>query len=273
MAFSWSKHYTDSSINPYVSFDNCMPSCTCYAYGRVKEMGLSAPIVGGTPGADSWPDHVNKSAGWEAVPYGTVTPKRGDVIVYSHTHVAVCEGGNSVSGSWYTGYRGYSSLGGKFDPRPANSYWAESPQGGALTVYVGSSVSDVMNWGSTYQSYRFYHDDGTVDYDGAGSPVYVLVSPGSPGPDPPGPEPGGWVYDHTEYITIGRTLCDDQQSPSVPDASRYVDVSDEIRNPRWDSISRITEERQIEYQPKSSGTWPEWGNIIGTDDFITWWPD
>ena len=279
MAFSWSSYYTSSSYNPYASFDDCMPNCTCYAYGRAREMGLSVP-VNGAPGASSWPSNVNTSGGWSVKSYdGNV--KRGDIIVYANTHVAICESSSSVTGSWYTGYRGYSMVGKYYDPRPANSYWAQSPKGGALTVYVGSTVSDVMNWGSNYQSNRFYHS-GTPDNDGAGAALYVLVAPGEGGGSEEDPGGGGGTG-HWENILVDQTPVDytgtiyecgvgvfgDQSgTQDTPQAPTVIHPGGGRERERWEPFIMYTDERVLTYTADGQPIWSNWETkYTGSENF------
>lgn len=81
---------------------------------------------------------------------------------------------------------------------------------------------------------------------------------------------GQWIlYDYGEQI-INLTECNDQQNPRVPDASEIVPTSDEIRNPEWTTLYKITDERQIMYPVRGEGYWGPWGTI-STDTFIDDW--
>ena len=81
---------------------------------------------------------------------------------------------------------------------------------------------------------------------------------------------GQWIWDHNDTYTVNLTECSDQNNPSVPEASEIVPTSEEIRNPEWTILNRITDERQIIYPVKSAGYCGPWGTIA-TDAFIDDW--
>lgn len=180
-AGTWSRYYWNISYNPNADFDNCMANCTTYAYGRVRENGLPAPVTR-IVNANNWHTVVNTSAGWSLIRYTQgMSLKAGDILEWEAVHVAVVEtyGTNpGVSASWYTG-----------DDGTAGS--------DRSTAVMGDSLASVSNWMVSHYSNRFYHyvDMRTENNNAGGGayPKYVLRYTGS------GPEPGG---DEEPEVTV-----------------------------------------------------------------------
>ena len=176
-AGTWSKYYWNPSYNPAATFDLCMANCTTYAYGRVRENGLPAPVTR-IRNANFWHTVVNTSAGWSLLNYSQgMSLKPGDILEWSAVHVAVVEtyGTNpSVSGSWYTG-----------DDGTAGS--------DRSTAVMGNTLASVSNWMVSHCPNRFYHyvsmTKENSDAGGGAYPVYVLRYDGSTPPSPGGDEP------------------------------------------------------------------------------------
>lgn len=172
-AGTWSKYYWNKSYNPNADFENCMANCTTYAYGRVRENGLPAPVTR-IVNANNWHTVVNTSAGWSLIRYiQGMSLKAGDILEWEEIHVAVVETNGTnpgVSASWYTGDDGT----------------ADSDRS---TAVMGDSLASVSNWMVSHRPNRFYHYvDMRSENDDAGGgayPKYVLRYSGS------GPEPGG----------------------------------------------------------------------------------
>lgn len=175
-AGTWSRYYWNISYNPNADFENCMANCTTYAYGRVRENGLPAPVTR-IVNANNWHTVVNTSAGWSLIRYiQGMSLKAGDILEWEAIHVAVVETNGTnpgVSASWYTGDDGT----------------ADSERS---TAVMGDSLASVSNWMVSHYSNRFYHYvDMRSENNNAGGgayPKYVLRYSGS-GPTPP--EPGG----------------------------------------------------------------------------------
>lgn len=183
-AGTWSKYYWNISYNPNADFENCMANCTTYAYGRVRENGLPAPVTR-IVNANNWHTVVNTSAGWSLIRYiQGMTLQAGDILEWEAIHVAVVETNGTnpgVSASWYTGDDGT----------------ADSDRS---TAVMGNSLASVSNWMVSHRPNRFYHYvDMRSENDDAGGgayPKYVLRYSGS-GPTPP--EPGG---DEEPEVTV-----------------------------------------------------------------------
>lgn len=164
---TYSQYYWNSSINPNATFQLCLANCTTYAYGRVKEEGLPAPVTR-IRDADLWHTVVNTSAGWSLLSYTQgMTLYPGDIVEWAAMHVAVVEttGTNpTVSGSWYTDDNG-------------TAYGTRS------TSVMGSTLQSVSNWMIANYPYRFFHSNTlTTENSNAGGgpyPVYVLRYTGS----------------------------------------------------------------------------------------------
>lgn len=175
-AGTWSKYYWNISYNPNADFENCMANCTTYAYGRVRENGLPAPVTR-IVNANKWHTVVNTSAGWSLIRYiQGMTLQAGDILEWEAIHVAVVETNGTnpwVSASWYTGDDGT----------------ADSERS---TAVMGDSLASVSDWMVSHRPNRFYHYvDMRSENNNAGGgayPKYVLRYSGS-GPIPP--EPGG----------------------------------------------------------------------------------
>lgn len=172
-AGTWSRYYWNTSYNPTATFDLCMANCTTYAYGRVRENGLPAPVTR-ILNANLWHTVVNTSAGWSLLNYSQgMSLRPGDILEWSAMHVAVVEtyGTNpNVSGSWYTGDDGTTGS-------------------ERSTAIMGSTLADVSTWMVSHYANRFYHyvsmTKENSDAGGGAYPRYVLRYTGS------GPEPGG----------------------------------------------------------------------------------
>lgn len=181
-AGTWSKYYWNISYNPNADFENCMANCTTYAYGRVRENGLPAPVTR-IVSANRWHTVVNTSAGWSLIRYiQGMTLQAGDILEWEAIHVAVVETNGTnpgVSASWYTDDDGHST-------------------GDRTTAVMGNTLASVSNWMVSHYPNRFYHYvDMRSENDDAGGgayPKYVLRYSGS-GPIPP--EPGGEEPDVT----------------------------------------------------------------------------
>lgn len=180
-AGTWSKYYWNISYNPNADFENCMANCTTYAYGRVRENGLPAPVTR-IVNANKWHTVVNTSAGWSLIRYiQGMTLQAGDILEWEAIHVAVVETNGTnpwVSASWYTGDDGT----------------ADSERS---TAVMGDSLASVSNWMVSHYSNRFYHYvDMRSENNNAGGgayPKYVFRYSGS------GPEPGG---DEEPEVTV-----------------------------------------------------------------------
>lgn len=174
-AGSWSVYYWNSSYNPGATFQLCMANCTTYAYGRVRENGLPAPVTQ-FRNANNWHYYVNTSANWTLLNYTSgMQLKQGDILEWSAVHVAVVESNGTdpwVSGSWYTGDDGTAAS--------DRSYLGMG----------GSTLQDVSNWMVANASWRFYRYERMTSVNstagGGAYPVYVLRYTGS---TPPGPTP------------------------------------------------------------------------------------
>ena len=175
-AGTWSRYYWNPSYNPNATFENCMANCTTYAYGRVMENGLPAPVTR-IRNANLWHTVVNTSAGWTLLNYSQgMSLKPGDILEWAAIHVAVVEtyGTNpGVSGSWYTDDDGHST-------------------GDRTTAVMGDTLASVSNWMVSHYSNRFYHYvNMTTENSTAGGgvyPQYVLRYNGSTPPEPGGDE-------------------------------------------------------------------------------------
>lgn len=201
-AGTWSQYYWNTSYNPNATFENCMANCTTYAYGRVRENGLPAPVTR-IRNANLWHTVVNTSAGWTLLNYSQgMSLQSGDILEWSANHVAVVEtyGTNpGVSGSWYTGDDGTSSS-------------------DRSTAVMGSTLASVSNWMVSHYSNRFYHYvTMTTENNNAGGgayPQYVLRYTGST-PQPGGDEPevsvspssaSGTISANDSYIDFNFTI-------------------------------------------------------------------
>ena len=188
-AGTWSQYYWNTSQNPNATFENCMANCTTYAYGRVKENGLPAPVTV-IRNANLWHTVVNTSAGWDVLNYyDGMYLYPGDILQwgdrekylagespqyrYSAVHVAVVETRGtspSISGSWYTGDDGT----------------ADSDR---TTAVMGNTLASVSNWMVSHYSNRFYHSTTIAsESNRAGhgyAPLYVLRHTGGGGGESP----------------------------------------------------------------------------------------
>lgn len=204
-AGTWSKYYWNKSYNPNADFENCMANCTTYAYGRVRENGLPAPVTR-IINANNWHTVVNTSAGWSLIRYiQGMSLQAGDILEWEAIHVAVVETNGTnpgVSASWYTGDDGT----------------ADSDRS---TAVMGNSLASVSNWMVSHRPNRFYHYvDMRSENDDAGGgayPKYVLRYSGS-GPTPPEPpEPGG----DTPTVSVAPSSA----SGTISANASYVDFS------------------------------------------------
>lgn len=287
MAILNNPNYTDSSRNPYATFSSCMPDCTCYAFGRALDMGLPKPFNGG-PGASNW-GYVTLINGWTRKRWSewSTKLKKGDIIVYSHTHVAICESPTNVSGSYYTGYRGYAIAPNEtdFDPRPTNTLWASAPKGGERTVTAPTTVAGVMQWGVTYMGYRWWHDNNKPINDGSGDAQWVLVAPtaggggsedGDGGGGGSGEGDGGDPGWESVYGDISETECG--KAPSTITGETYDSGSQD--NPKipavysgngkedgwWRPLTTHTYERIYLFDKDGSGN-GHWGDWVETKSY------
>lgn len=232
-AGTWSRYYWNPSYNPNANFDNCMANCTTYAYGRVRENGLPAPVTR-IRDANNWHTVVNTSGGWTLLNYTSgMSLRAGDIVQwgdyqkykagespqyrYSAVHVAVVETSGSapyVSGSWYTG-----------DDETANS--------DRSTAVMGNTLADVCNWMVAHVSKRFYHYKSLADESSLAGhgypPMYVLRYTGS-GPEPGGDEPDVTVSPSSASGTIGAndTYIDFNFTITVTGIPVNEDASDAI---------------------------------------------
>lgn len=172
-AGSWSIYYWNASYNPGATFQLCMANCTTYAYGRVRENGLPAPVTQ-FRNANNWHHYVNTSENWSLLNYTSgMQLKQGDILEWSAVHVAVVESNGTdpwVSGSWYTGDDGTAAS--------DRSYLGMG----------GSTLQDVSNWMVTNASWRFYRYERMTSVNstagGGAYPVYVIRYTGSTPPTP-----------------------------------------------------------------------------------------
>ena len=254
---------------------SCMPNCTCYARGRCLEIGSTEYI--------NWKQYNY---------YDPAQIKPGDVIG-DYQHVGFVERvdnqgtANAVvytSNSWYTnetGRAGNTQRTAGTGAYPISSLtldgvssWAQSHDAayGAPAGQWASAANRIFRYSSNW---------GEASGHGSSAvPDRFWSNPNNPQPEPPGPEPdpgggGYWIFDHTDSMSVGKTLVEDQTNPYIPPASNYISVSEEIRNPRWASIQCYTDERQIHYNQKSVGYWADdWVEIYSSDyDFNTTWGD
>lgn len=229
--------------------------CTWWASGRsVMSGGPSYP----NKNAANWFDTYGGEGGIPAKDVSASDIEPGDVLCFDDGgfgHVAFVE---SVSSS---------SIHVSESADGTNNY--------NIVMMSSQSISSLIS-----NKHHWFWSDEKFEGVLKGSGVAPGPDPPEPGPDPPdppGPDPGGrWEYDHTEYVTIDRTLCNDQQNPDVPsaeEASGIYPTGEDIQDVRWDSIYYYTDERQIHYNHKSIGYWEEDWQEISNKEFVMNWSD
>lgn len=159
-------YWWNPSINQEATIKNCLPNCTCFVYGALKQSGIPV-CVNHIGNANEW--HRLLVNGWVAVPYKEHKNniKEGDVIEWEKgNHVAVVssiENGEPwISGSFYTGENGKSYYDGSYDTREAFT-----------------SIKQVNDFMIANYPYRYFHHVSLEEESKwcGGEPDYVLVSP------------------------------------------------------------------------------------------------
>lgn len=176
-------YYWDAINNPSGDFYDCLPNCTCYAYGRQLE-AEGKPPVSRIVDAANWHKYVTN--GWEAIPYDRSLLAPGDIVEWSGeaNHVAVVESTNGdiyVTSSSYTGQHGVAYYDGGYDPRTPGVRW--ETQDGRQSPFVINSMRDISRWMKDAVPRRFFNYgtlDNEISWCGA-QPDYILKNPGGYG--------------------------------------------------------------------------------------------
>lgn len=158
------KYYWDKNINPNATISNGLADCTTLVYGAILQAGLPAP-VSIISSARNW--HKYLINGWYAMPYEEYKAniKVGDVLEWvDSNHVAIVSNVNDlyVSGSFYTGVNGKSTIDGKYDTREG--------------INTLKELNDFMLNNYEYRYFHYVPLETECSWCG-GFPTFVLVCP------------------------------------------------------------------------------------------------
>lgn len=167
--------YYWGSANIYAgNKDWCMANCTCYAYGRVLEIGSPAP-VDIERSAYRWNSHMIN--GWYAIPYSKANVEPGDLLQW----------GDYYLGIEYPNHVAFVETVENDVITTTNSNWTARP-----TSLSFAEISDYFQTDIDNRQWRFWNSfEGGENYIRGYEPLYILKNPGNPGPGPgPTPTPG-----------------------------------------------------------------------------------